>query len=377
MATFEERKVVHMRVRLALLLLASVCGTVGLSQHGAASAQAVAVDRSATVEDLAAKLEQRYVFPEVGRKYAAMLRSNAAAGKYSGVTDDQAFAKLVTDDLEEVAFDGHLKLVPVPTKVAAPGGGGAGPKPLPDTIQAAARLTPEIAYIRLGKFFGEPEEVAAVKKFFADNSDAKTLILDVRTHVGGGLEEMDAMFPYLFDKETVLVGMDTRQGIESPLGESPTLRPAAAPASVVRRNHIAIPAAQATPLAKAKVFVLASGRTGSAGEHFVLSLKRTGRATVIGETTYGAGNFGSTEQIAGGFQAFIAVGRTFDPDTDKGWDYTGIAPHVAVPAKEALTEALVRSGLARDQAEALSAKHGPKAEDVASMRKAPTSVAGI
>ena len=365
-----------MRVRLALLLLASVCGTVGLSQHGAASAQAVEADRSATIEDLAAKLEQRYVFPEVGRKYAAMLRANAASGKYSGLADDAAFAKLVTDDLEQVAFDGHLKLVPV-KKPAAAGASGGGPKGVPETIQAAERLTADVAYLRLGKFFGEPEKTAAITKFIRDNADAKTLILDVRTHIGGGLDEMDAMFPYLFAKETLLVGMDTRQGIESPLDESPTLRPAAAPASVVRRNHIVRPAAGPNPLAKAKVFVLASGRTGSAGEHFVLSLKRTGRATVIGETTYGAGNFGRTEQIAGGFQAFIAVGRTFDPDTDKGWDYTGIAPHVAVPAKDALTEALLRSGLPREQAEALSAQHGPKAEEVASQRKAPASVAGI
>lgn len=362
-----------MRVRLALLLLASVCGTVGLSQHGAASAQAIAVDRSATVEDLASKLEQRYVFPDVGRKYAAMLRANAAAGKYSAIADDKTFAQLVTDDLEQVAFDGHLKLVPVPKAAAT---GGAGPRALPDTIQAAARLTPDIAYIRLGKFFGEPEEIAAIKKFVEDNADARTMIFDVRTHIGGGLDEMDAMFPYLFDKETLLVGMDTRSSVDGPLDDGPRLRKAGAPDGVVRREHFVVPAAGA-PLAKAKIFVLASGRTASAGEHFVLSLKRTGRATVIGETTYGAGNYGQTEQLAGGFQAFIAVGRTFDPDSDKGWDYTGIAPHVAVPAKDALTEALVRSGLAREQAEALSAQHGPQPEDVASRRKAPASVAGI
>jgi len=125
------------------------------------------------------------------------------------------------------------------------------------------------------------------------------------------------------------------------------------------------------------VFVLASGRTGSAGEHFVLSLKRTHRATVIGETTYGAGNFGDTNKIAGGFSAFIPIGRTFDPDTGKGWDYVGVAPDVPVPAAEALTEALVRSGIPKTEAVKLSAQYGPPAAAVASLRKAPASVAGI
>lgn len=340
-----------------------------------AATQSLSERRNATIQDFAAKLEERYVFPETGRKYAAMLRANAAAGRYAAIADDKAFAKLVTADLEAVAFDGHLKLVPSAKPAGAPGGGSGGRK-LPDTIEAAARLTPGIAYIRLGKFFGEPEETAKIKKFIEDNADATTMIFDVRTHIGGGLDEMDVMFPYLFDKETVLVGMDTRSSVANSLDEGPRLRKAAAPAGVVREEHFVVPAAGA-PLAKAKVFVLASGRTGSAGEHFVLSLKRTGRATVIGETTYGAGNFGATEQIAGGFQAFVAVGRTFDPDTDKGWDYVGIAPHVAVPAKDALIEALVRSGVARAEAEALSARHGPKPDEVTSKRKAPASIAGI
>ena len=362
-------------------MLAGACAvaplaTQGMTQAAPSAAEATEVSRRQTVEDLATKLVDRYVFPEVGLKYAAMLRANAAAGKYDSLTDNQQFAKQVTDDLEAVAFDGHLKLVPTAAAPAS-GGGGGPPKKLPDTIEAQARLTRDIAYIRIGKFFSEPEGIAGIKKFLDDNADAKTLIFDVRTHVGGGLDEMDAMFPYIFDKETVLVGMDTRSGVNSPLEDGPRLRKAAAPASVVRREHFVIPAAGPRPLAKAKVYVLASGRTGSAGEHFVLSLKRTHRATVVGETTYGAGNFGRTEPIAGGFQAFIANGRTFDPDTDKGWDYAGIAPNVPVPAAEALTEALVLSGVPKAEAQALSAKYGPAAADVTSKRKAPASVAGI
>jgi hypothetical protein len=343
----------------------------------AALAQVPAAERSKTIEDLATKLTDRFVDPEVGKRYAAMLRANEASGKYGAIADDSAFAKQVTADLQAVAFDGHLKLVVTKDDPLSGGAANASTKStIPEAIEASARLTPDIAYIRLGRFFGEPENIAAIKKFLVDNQDAKVLIFDVRTHIGGGLDEMDAMFPLLFDKETVLVDMDTRASVDTP-DNDPHLRRVAAPDSVVRREHFVVPADGPHPLAKAKIYVLASGRTGSAGEHFVLSLKRTHRATIIGETTYGAGNYGDNVSIAGGFSAFIPVGRTFDPDTGKGWDYVGIAPNVAVPASEALVEALVRSGIPKAQAEALSAKYGPSPDAVSSKRKAPASVAGI
>ena len=367
------------RMKVGLLLLAATAGLgLGLAQGPFASpAEAATVARSATVEDLAARLTDRFVDPDAGLKYAAMLRTNAKAGKYDTLTDNAAFAKAVTADLQAVHFDGHLKVYPTPAKVNE-ASGGAEAEVQGKAIEAAARLTPKIAYIRIGRFFGEQEAMDGIRKFLTDNKDAETIIFDVRTHIGGGLDEMDLIFPMIFDKAQVLVGMDTRSSVSSPLDDGPALRRASAPETVVRREHFVTPSATATGnLRKAKIYVLASGRTGSAGEHFVLSLKRTHRATVIGDTTYGAGNFGGGVPIAGGFTAWIPVGRTFDPDTNKGWDYNGIAPNVAVPAAEALTEALVRSDVEKAEAEKLSAQYGPRAEDVSSLRKAPASVAGI
>ena len=167
----------------------------------------------------------------------------------------------MTADLQAVAFDGHLKLSPQPDD-GPPRPPADSPTALSKTVEAQARLTPEVAYLRLGNFFGQPEGLAAVRKFMDDNRDAKTLIFDVRTHVGGGLDEMDLMFPYLFDKETVLVAMDTRSTVPGPLEDGPRLRTVAGPSTVVRREHFVVPAAGDRPLSKAKTFVLAGGRTG-------------------------------------------------------------------------------------------------------------------
>jgi C-terminal processing protease CtpA/Prc len=55
------------------------------------------------------------------------------------------------------------------------------------------------------------------------------------------------------------------------------------------------------------------------------------------------------------YAAFIPVGRTFDPDTGKSWEGTGVTPDVAVPADKALDEALKLAGVGLSGNAALAA----------------------
>jgi C-terminal processing protease CtpA/Prc len=346
--------------------------------HPTAPVDAAEARRTAT--SLAAILEENYVFPDVARRYAEALRTKASAGAYDTLGSAGALADRLTDDLRAVSPDNHLRVMPGPAGdgpmvrvVRAPPGAappGAGPQPrrirMPagPPVEDARRIAPGIAYVRLNLFPGDSETIEAVRRFMADNADAKTLIFDIRTHRGGGLAEMDAIFPYLFAAQTSLVRMDTRTSVAhrhaNPMGERATVRPVPTDEDVVRTEHIAIPSASEKRLFGAKVFVLTSNLSGSAAEHFALALKRTGRATLIGETTAGAGNYGGMRPIGERFSAFVPVGRTFDPDTGKGWEGTGVAPDVRVPANQALVEALVRSGLARAEAERIAGATGPQ-----------------
>jgi C-terminal processing protease CtpA/Prc len=152
--------------------------------------------------------------------------------------------------------------------------------------------------------------------------------------------------------------MDTRASVDRS-GHGPDEhemeRLVSGPDGVVRREHYVLPSTSEKRLFGAKVFVLTSGATGSAAEHMTLALKHTHRATIIGETTAGAGHYGGQEPIGDKFSVFIPVGRSFDPDTGKDWESVGVAPDIAVPAEQALTEALVRSGLDRTEAERINA----------------------
>ena len=305
------------------------------------------------VTELAEQLEDSFVFPEVGNAYAKMLRANLAAGKYASFADKQAFANAVTDDLQAIAKDGHLRVHVVPPEARSGPEKDEKGKDRPPSINGVAKsgsLADGVAYIDFSVFPGNEETLAAVRAFLDTHKQAKTLIIDARHHRGGGLSEMDLLFAQLFDKPVILVDMDTRVAVEqrhgSPIAGHPTLRQIKGPDGVIRREHFVVPAANPS-LAQTKVYLLTSKRTASAAEHLSMSLKRTKRATLIGETTTGAGHYGGMLPLdkAMTYSAFIPVGRTFDPDTNHGWEGVGVQPDVAVPADKALDEALQRAGV--------------------------------
>ena len=350
------------RAALIPLFLAAAVPAIACAQStpvapSEAPSPFVAAEAKQAVEKLATTLEESFVFPDKGKAYAAALRAKLASGGYSSFASAEEFAAAVTADLQAVHKDGHLKLMP-PRKGPGPQRMGGGPGP-GSAIGKSGWIADGVAYIDFAGFPGNEATLAQLRSFLDTHASAKTLIIDARTHRGGGLAEMDVMFPLFYDKPQPLVQMDTRIAVEerhgSPLRETASLQKVNGPEGVIRRTHSVIPAATPTGLRNAKIFLLTSNRTASAAEHLALSLKRTGRATLIGETTRGAGHYGGIEHLGGGYAAFIPVGRTFDPDTNEGWEGTGVKPHVEVPADQALDEALRRAGVAPDKAKTLAA----------------------
>jgi len=315
----------------------------------------------AVAEKLAAELTENFVYPDQARRYAVMLRSNLAAGNYDQGTRHD-LAKRLTDDLEAVEKDGHLRVMIAQPREGGPAGPReGGPPGAPPLIQSAREIAPGIAYIRFTAFIGTDEEVAAVRKFMADHREAKSIIFDLRNHHGGGIEEMDEIFPYLFAAKTPLVTLEIprstfdRQG--SPFGDGPTLE-MAKDDRYVRTTHYALPN-ETTSLRDAKVYLLISNVTGSAAEHFSLAFKSTGRGTLIGEATAGANHFGGPSPLNEHFAVWMPVGRTFDIKTGKDWEGAGIAPDITADPSQALVVALEKAGLSHDEAVRLNATEIP------------------
>lgn len=335
----------------------------GLAFAPMAEAQTTPIQRKEVLEALATALEKNYVYPETGAKYAAMLRERASSVDYA-VPDDFAFAEKVQADLNAVNEDRHLRLLAPLPPVSAGGPRivrGPGPGPGMKAIEAAEKLTPDIAYVRFGVFPGDPETLADLEKFIAVNADVKTLIVDARGHRGGGVDEIDAMFAELFTREVDLVRMETAQTVidaqPDMLMQGPTFRSALSKPGRVTLQHFTKPAAHPR-LANTKLYVLQSGFSGSAAEHFLLEVKMSGRGKLVGETSAGAGHFGYPVDLPNGFSTFIPAGRTFDPKTDWDWEGKGVSPDLATAPEQALIAALKDAGVTQAEAEAMDAKVG-------------------
>ncbi len=316
-------------------------------------------------ENYAALLERDYVYPETGKRYAAAIRSGIAAGRYASLTGE-ALGQAIDRDVNAVSPDGHLR-VRAPEAAAAPAApapGGAAParRPPKVPVEQAGWIAPGIAFVRFNVFPMDAAATAEAAKFMADHADAKAIIFDIRTHNGGGLDQMDVIFPWLFAEPTRLVTMATRESVDarggSPIDGLASMRLVKGDAGMVAREHWATPNADKR-LRDAKVYVLTSGASASAAEHFSLAMKHTGRGTLVGAPTAGANHFGTGEDLGGGYGAFIPVGRTYDPATGKDWEGDGVQPDIAVPPAEALVRVLTDLGVAPGEAKKLSDAHMP------------------
>jgi hypothetical protein len=337
----------------ALLALAGLAAVPLLAPPAAHAQDEVRAEDIA--EKYAALLERDYLYPETGERYAAVLRAGIAAGRYKGLASE-ALGAAIDADIDSVAPDGHLRLgLPEPAAGAAPAPGAAGPvrRPPKVPVEQAGWIAPGIAFVRFNVFPMDAAVTAEAAKFMADHADARAIIFDIRTHNGGGLDQMDVIFPWLFGKETRLVTMATRASVDaeggSPIAGIPSMRMVKGDASMVAREHWATPNGDKR-LRDAKIYVLTSGASASAAEHFALAMKHTRRGTLVGAPTAGANHFGRGEDLGGGYRAFIPVGRTYDPVTGKDWEGEGVLPDIAVPPAEALERALIELGV--DAAEA-------------------------
>lgn len=347
-------------MRALIMGIAASCASAALLTSAAAQSPAAKTtpaaipfdkaDAEKAVSDLATALEENFVFPDKGQAYAEMLRARLGRGEYASFPTADAFAEKITADLQAVHKDGHLTVGPLPAEHRARQESG-GKRPEAARASAVGKsgwLADGVAYIDTRGFPGDEATLADVRKFLETHKDASTLIIDARHNGGGGLAEMNLIFAQIFAKPTTLVVMDLRQAVEekrgTPFGDDPTLRKVTSPATIVRREHFATPAARQGGLRNAKVYLLTSKKTFSAAEHLSLSLKRTRRATLIGEATGGGAHFGGGVPLAQGYGAFIPVGRTFDPDTGESWEGVGVKPDVQVPADQALDEALKLAG---------------------------------
>ncbi|HEY6330404.1 MAG TPA: S41 family peptidase [Blastocatellia bacterium] len=286
--------------------------------------------KSAVIDKLIKLLNDNYVFPETAAKMEKALREHQEKKDYDAITSAMAFAKTLTDNLQDIAHDKHLR-VQYSFRALPPETGNHEPSPeqiaeMHEFMRAEncgfeklEHLPGNIGYLDF-RGFAPPDfcaETASAAMNFLANSDA--LIVDLR-HNGGGDPAMVAFLcSYLFGDEPVHLN-DLYWRTDNSTHQWWTL-----PFVPGKRFGATKP-----------VYVLTSKRTFSGAEEFTYNLKNLKRATIIGETTGGGANPGGGRRLGDHFGVFVPTGRAINPITKTNWEGTGIKPDVEAPADNAL-----------------------------------------
>jgi retinol-binding protein 3 len=285
-----------------------------------------AATRARVIDGAVAALNELYVFPETAKKMEEALRARQKKGEYNAVEDADAFAELLTDHLQQVSRDKHLRVNFSPAvlpKDQAQRDPDADARMRAQMLrdnclfEKAERLSSNIGYLKFNAFLNPevcgPTAVAAMN--FLGNVDA--IIFDLRDNGGGDPKMVAFISTYLFDKPTHLNDMYNRK-------ENTTTQ------------YWTLPYVPGKRLADKPAFVLTSKRTFSGAEEFTYNLKNLKRATIIGETTGGGAHPVRGHRIDDHFMIGVPLARPVNPISKTNWEGTGVEPHVKVPADEAL-----------------------------------------
>jgi carboxyl-terminal processing protease len=144
-------------------------------------------------------------------------------------------------------------------------------------------------YIRLSNL-ADPRVVEEVRRALSEMRAREGIVLDLRGNPGGSARAADAI-------GDLLVGPGKEAGVD--------LGPDGAQPQVTGGDGA---------LTDAPLTVLVDGQTGSAAERLARTLARSGRASLIGDTTRGKGLAQASRVLPGGMTVLVSVGEMLGPD---------------------------------------------------------------
>lgn len=289
-----------------------------------------AATRVRVIDGAIANLNEYYVFPDTAKKMEAALRERQKKGEYDAINDGEGLANALTDHLQAVSHDKHLRVNFVPNVLPNQPPGPPTPEQEAQmrtqmernncAFEKVEHLQPNIGYLKFNAFADPgicgPTATAALN--FLGGVDA--LIIDLRDNGGGDPRMVTFVTSYLFNEPTHLNDLYNRK-------EDSTTQ------------YWTLPYVPGKRLGGKPVFVLTSNRTFSGGEEFTYNLKMLKRATIIGETTGGGAHPVAGHRIDDHFIIGVPFARAVNPVSKTNWEGTGVEPDVKVPAAEALDTA--------------------------------------
>jgi hypothetical protein len=300
-----------------------------LPEPSVAAPTGAQVEPRRAVSRLASLIRAEFYDAARAARIANGLEDAADAGAFDRLTDPRDLAWELTRRL--AGEDRHFAISWAPPET---GQQRLLPPPAPDLSRVnhgfveARVLAGGVGYVKIDQFAlidsRNCPAVAAADAALAFVAGAPSLIIDLRDN-GGGSPSMVGYLVQQFvaDPARIANRFKSRRGPD---------RLELSPVALTHPPRVDVP-----------LFILVSGRTGSAAEALAYTLQAAGRATVVGERTGGAANPGSIHRTADGFRIFISGGTPVNPITASNWEGVGVTPDIAVPQADAIRTAHLKA----------------------------------
>jgi len=284
-------------------------------------------EKKEAVQAIALAYEASYVYPEMGKKMADLLRKNAATGKYEALTGGRDLAREITRDLFSVCADRHAVVAFMPERIQKRKNGD--PKQLAaEELQAARRanfgfsearvMEGNVGFLKLTSFDGSPEAFGAAAAAMQFLSHCEALILDVRFNPGGDAGMVQFLASYFLEGEPVLLDeFHYRQG-----GRISQLW--------------SLPYVPGKKLAGTDLYILIDAYTFSAAEGLAYDLQALKKAVISGEPSVGGAHAVEERTVLDRYLLFMPVAYSKNPVTNTNFQGKGVQPDLQFSGETAL-----------------------------------------
>ncbi|MFC2086137.1 S41 family peptidase [Bacteroidota bacterium] len=293
--------------------------------------------RKETVNQVVQMLTDKYVLPDIGKKYADLIKVNLVNGKYNNITNPHEFAEKLTVDIKEVQDDQHFRIRFDPRfiqnmrnnlEISDEERERNRERQLIDErrrnygFQEVKILAGNIGYLKLNEFASERASETAIAAIgFLTYSDA--IIIDIRNNNGGCSEMTKIIGSYFFSDDYPQEFSSIYNRITDKI--------------YTYKTQTYVPGKR---LVNTDLYILVSEKTFSAAEAFAYDLKHLKRATIVGERTRGGAHATKTLIVNDYFVIDMPFARAINPITKSNWEGTGVEPDIKCEANDALQKAL-------------------------------------
>ena len=317
-------------------IIALVIVFVSITSLTAQNKEITKKEKREIIQLVSENLLETYIDIDIAKEMTSALKSNIKTNKYKSITNPDEFSKLVTEDLQKVSKDLHLKLNFEPKRIAQK------KRVMPEEMKInrekmmAMRmaeinygftevkvLNGNIGYLNLRMFadIKYAKDAATAAMSFLSNTNA--IIIDLRTNGGGVPNMMQLLSSYFTDAKPVLLSNFYERKTNS------------------KTQLFTFETVDGKRMTNKPLYILTSEKTFSAAEAFTYTLKHLDKAVVVGEITKGGANRTKRINLNNDFSISVPYIKSIHPVTKSNWEGVGIQPTIKTSKKDAFVIAYI------------------------------------